>query len=190
MKIQFKLETLGSISAEFHVNNDVHKVFHSSDFGDRFQDLLNKLFFIYDAVCDMMSHYFPLSVESVWQDDFIHYNWLVSMESINSDIKIQVVETYPNNPGCNKELFCDHIDFKTFFDFLYTSLDEMLQEFGFIGYKKNWEVGNFPIAEYLTLKSKAKNIALSGYEPENFDDKWKQKVIFRSELDIIELGSV
>ncbi|GAA4171952.1 hypothetical protein GCM10022218_12830 [Sphingobacterium ginsenosidimutans] len=29
----------------------------------------------------------------------------------------------------------------------------MLADFGFVGYKKRWEVGNFPIAEYITLKA-------------------------------------
>jgi hypothetical protein len=61
MEVKFKIVTLGYIVAEILSETKRFKIGHSSDYGDIFQELLNKLFFIYEIIKEKDIAYFPYS---------------------------------------------------------------------------------------------------------------------------------
>lgn len=65
----------------------------------------------------------------------------------------------------------------------------MLADFGFVGYKKRWEVGNFPIAEYITLKAARERMDLRHASCLE-EDEWKQKIDPNDELGVIKSGVI
>lgn len=184
MEVRFKIETLGYIVAEFLLEEEKIKIGHSSDYGDKFQELLNKFFYIYELLRDQDTKYFPYETEVLWEDDFINYQWNVGIHSADSPIKISVNEIAPFNPEHKIELVNHNIQKDKLFDSIFLSLDQTLAEFGFLGYKKNWEVGNFPIYEYIVLKAEKGNIFLEKNE-DLTNENWKQKINLEDELKII-----
>ncbi|MBB1646718.1 hypothetical protein [Sphingobacterium sp. UME9] len=187
MEIKFKIETLGYLVSEISSNTKRFKIGHSSAYGDIFQELLNKFFFIYEIVREKDTKYFPHSTNVLWEDDFVNYNWTISMDSIDSCINIKIEQMSPSNVSYKEVLIQEDIETEKLFDAIYQSLEKMLAEFGFVGYKKRWEVGNFPIYEYITLKA-----AIKGGDLENTncneEDEWKQKMDLKDELGIISMS--
>lgn len=187
MKVKFGIETLGYIIAEFFDGDRKAKIFHSSDYGDGFQELLNKLFWIYDIVVNDKQEYYPCSFETQWRDDFVIFSWSVGMESKSSNIFIKINELSPANDAYRIELINTEISFKDLFEHIYLSLDDIFNRFGFVGYKKNWEIGNFPSFEYIILKSHELRINLSTTKYSNEDDEWMGKVEASDEVNIVNL---
>ncbi len=111
MEVKFKIETLGYIVAEFLSDTKRLKIGHSSNYGDKFQELLNKFFFIYEIVKENDSIYFPYSTDVLWQDDFVNYKWNISMHSLGSCINIKIYELSPSNSEYKEELL--NINIKT-----------------------------------------------------------------------------
>lgn len=183
MEIKFKIETLGYIIAEFFFRNKRLKIGHSSSYGDKSQELLNNFFFIYEIVKNNNKHYFPYSFETLWEDDFINYLWKISIDSPESFLEIKVYELYPSNLEHKVELINEKIKIENLFNSIYLSLEEAFVDFGFVGYKKNWEVGNFPIYEYITLKADKERIELRNINKS--DEEWKQKINVNDELKVI-----
>lgn len=185
MNIKFKLETLGYIAAEFLIDNNNIKINHSSDYGDKFQELLNEFFIIYDVLKYRNNSYFPYSSEIIWCDDFINYKWELNLESMNSSIKIRVIKFSHENKSQKLLLLEETIEINSLFNQIYISLNDLLLNFGFIGYKANWEVGNFPLYEYITLKVDKEKLEIRPFNVALEDDLWKQKMIIEDELKII-----
>lgn len=185
MEIKFRIETLGYIVADLMVSGEKIKVGHSSFYGDKFQELLNNFFFIYEIVKTNNKDYFPYSFETLWNDDFVNHLWTVGIDSPQSFIKINLFELSPSNAEYKVELVSEIIKMEDLFDSIYLSLEEAFVEFGFVGYKKNWEIGNFPIYEYITLKSEKEGIKLKSSN--EVDEEWKQKINIDDELKIIKI---
>lgn len=80
------------------------------------------------------------------------------MHSLDSCININ--ELSPSNSEYKEELLNANIKTEELFDYIYLSLEEALTDFGLVGYKKKWEVGNFPIYEYIILKAARKEVDL------------------------------
>ncbi|MDR2004118.1 MAG: hypothetical protein LBQ74_13885 [Prevotella sp.] len=184
MNISFKIETISYIVAEFKSNKINIKIGHSGLYEDKFQELLNVFYNIYIALKGETSIYFPFVSEIVWKDDFVHYKWTVSMDSLESNINIKITELYPANPEYHKILLDENFSKKQLYDDIYISLHQLYNDFGFIGYKHNWDIGNFPIGEYLLLKSDKYNANLS-LKLRLEDDQWKNKVNKNDELNTL-----
>ena len=188
MKVKFKIVTLGYIVAEISSETKRFKIAHSSDYGDKFQELLNKFFFIYEIIKEKDIGYFPYSTTVLWEDDCVNYNWTISMNSVDSHINIKIEQLSSSNLGYKKMLIHEDIETRKLFDAIYQSLEKMLADFGFVGYKKKWEVGNFPIAEYITLKAAREGMGLRHAScPE--EDEWKQKIDPNDELGVINIST-
>jgi len=186
MEVKFKIMALGYIVAEISSETKRFKIGHSSDYGDKFQELLNKFFFIYEIVKEKDIAYFPYSTTVLWEDDCVHYNWTISMNSVNSHINIKIDQLSPSNLGCKEMLIHEDIETRNLFNAIYHSLEEMLADFGFVGYKKKWEVGNFPISEYITLKAAREGMDLRHVSCLE-EDEWKQKIDLNDELGVINI---
>lgn len=187
MKIKFEVETLGYITATFFSEDKKVKVFHSSDYGDGFQELLNQLFFIYDIVINNEQQYYPYAFEMQWRDHFVAFSWNVSMSTRNANLVIKMDELSPANDSHKVELLNIEISFADLFDDIYLSLEDIFNKFGFVGYKKKWEVGNFPVFEYVTLKSKVLGLNLIPAKYDNKEDEWTGKIATEAEANIIQL---
>ncbi|MEN5377907.1 hypothetical protein [Sphingobacterium kitahiroshimense] len=186
MEVKFKIETLGYIVAEFLSDTKRLKIGHSSNYGDKFQELLNKFFFIYEIVKENDSIYFPYSTDVLWQDDFVNYKWNISMHSLDSCINIKINELSPSNSEYKEELLNTNIKTEELFDYIYLSLEEALTDFGLVGYKKKWEIGNFPIYEYIILKAARKEVDLLNVSCKE-EAEWRQKVDLSDELGILNM---
>lgn len=186
MQVKFRIETLGYIVAEFLSDTKRLKIGHSSNYGDKFQELLNKFFFIYEIVKENNSIYFPYSTDVLWQDDFINYKWNISMNSLDSCINIKIDELSPSNSEYKEELLNANIKKEALFDDIYLSLDEALMDFGLVGYKKKWKIGNFPMYEYIILKSARKEVDLFNISCIE-EAEWRQKIDFSDELGILSM---
>lgn len=188
MEVKFKIVTLGYIVAEISSDTKRFKIGHSSAYGDKFQELLNKFFFIYETIKEKDTVYFPYSTNVLWEDDCVNYNWTISMNSVDSHINIKIEQLLPSNVVYKEVIIHEDIEAEKLFDAIYWSLEETLSEFGFVGYKKKWEVGNFPIFEYITLKAARERMDLRHASClEN--DEWKQKIDPNDELGVINLST-
>lgn len=185
MDLQFIIQTLGYITAEFQIEGEKIKIGHSSAYGDKFQELLNGLFLIYNSSEEEDRDFFPYSFEVIWYDDRVNYSWLVTART-NTEIEIKVFELSPSNPSYRVELLKQSITFNALFNTIYLSLEKMLKAFGFIGYKINWDAGNFPLYEYLRLKSYKYNLELHKQEITE-DDEWRCKVPIEDEMNLVLL---
>lgn len=188
MEVKFRIVTLGYIVAEISSETKRFKIGHSSDYGDKFQELLNKFFFIYEIIKEKDVAYFPYSTTVLWEDDRVNYNWTISMNSVDSHINIKIDQLSSSNLDYKEMLIHENIETRKLFDAIYQSLEEMLADFGFVGYKKKWEVGNFPIAEYITLKAARERIDLR-YASCLEEDEWKQKMDPNDELGVINISA-
>lgn len=184
MEVKFRIETLGYITAELLFINKRVKIGHSSSYGDKFQELLNNFFFIYDIVKNNKIDYFPYSVDTLWQDDFINYLWEISINSPESLIEIKVYKLSTSSLEYKEELINEIIKMENLFNGIYLSLEEAFIDFGFVGYKKNWEVGNFPMYEYITLKAERERLELRNIN--ELEQEWKQKINIIDELNVIK----
>ncbi|PUV26320.1 hypothetical protein [Sphingobacterium athyrii] len=188
MEVKFRIVTLGYIVAEISSETKRFKIGHSSDYGDKFQELLNKFFFIYEIIKEKDVAYFPYSTTVLWEDDRVNYNWTISMNSVDSHINIKIDQLSSSNLDYKEMLIHENIETRKLFDAIYQSLEEMLADFGFVGYKKKWEVGNFPIAEYITLKAARERIDLRHASCLE-EDEWKQKMDPNDELGVINISA-
>lgn len=187
MEVKFKIVTLGYIVAEISSETKGFKIGHSSDYGDKFQELLNKFFFIYEIIKEKNTAYFPYYTSVLWEDDRVNYSWTISMNSIDSHINIKIDQLSPSNLGYTEMLIREDIETRKLFDAIYHSLEEMLADFGFVGYKKKWEVGNFPIAEYITLKAARERMDLRHASCLE-EEEWRQKLDPEDELGVINMS--
>lgn len=183
MNIKFKLETVGYMVAEFSATDKIIKIGHSSSYGDKFQELLNKFFFIYEIISTKEENHFPFAFELLWEDDFVNYEWNVNIDSAQSAIRVKIFELSPTNRDHKVELVNGESQIEDFFNNIYLSLNELLSGFGFIGYKKNWETGNFPIFEYIVLKAKKEQLIMQTIR--DAAEEWKQKINPEDELKVI-----
>ncbi|GAA3930306.1 hypothetical protein GO495_07420 [Chitinophaga oryziterrae] len=183
MKIQFNIQTVGYIVAELETEDEKIKIGHSYAYGDKFQELLNGLFFVYSCRREANGDIFPYSFEIMWYDDRVNYSWIITADSLQSELEIRIIELSPTSSIYSRELWKKNLSFDNLFNEIYSSLDRLLLEFGFIGYKNNWEVGNFPLGEYLMLKADKFHFNL---ELMNIDEEeWKNKVPIKRELDLV-----
>lgn len=185
MKLKFTLETLGWISCLISDRNGQHvKFYHSSDFGDKFQVLLNNLMFMREILINNEAGFFPFKFSTIWSDEISNFELKFSTANTESFIEIRIVETPIQNPNESKRIFIGVATKEELFRSVLDSLDVMLTEFGFVGYKKIWEVGNFPIAEYIELKSWASNSSFRMHECKE-ENTWKGKVSFSDEIKLL-----
>jgi hypothetical protein len=186
MNIRFVLQTLGYLVAEIETNGTNIKIGHSSTYGDKFQELLNGFYFIYKTKKDGEFAFFPYSFEVKWYDDRLNYTWIIQTDGVILTIKI--FELSNSDSNYKKELLNETVRLQKLFNDIYYSLDLMLREFGLIGYKTNWDVGNFPIFEYLMLKVDRYNIDLNIQELDE-DHEWKGKFSLHDEVKLIQLDT-
>lgn len=184
MKIIFKIETISYIVAEIKTDRTNFVIGHSGLYEDKFQELLNEFYLIYKTLKGEPFICFPRTSEILWKDDFVNYKWIISIDSPESSVNIQIVESYPSNIDYKKILINEDIFQEDLFNDIYSSLHQMFLDYGFIGYKINWDVGNFPIGEYLSFKADKFHLNLSLIN-ENDDSKWKNKVASDDELKIL-----
>ncbi len=69
MEAKFRIVTLDYIAAEIPSETKRFKIGHNSDYGDKFQELLNKFFFNYEIIKEKDIAYFPYSTSVLWEDD-------------------------------------------------------------------------------------------------------------------------
>ena len=69
MEVKFRIVTLGYIVAVISSETKRFKIGHSSDYGDKFQELLNKFFFIYEIITEKDVAYFPYSTTVLREDE-------------------------------------------------------------------------------------------------------------------------
>lgn len=184
MNLQFSIQTFGYIIAELELKEKKIKIGHSSSYGDKFQELLNELFLIYNSSKHGDESFFPYIFDVKWYDDRVNYSWSVSAATLNSEIEVEIFELSPVEKTHKIQLLKHNFAFEDLFTAVYTSLEKMLKEFGFIGYKSNWVVGNFPMYEYLKLKSDKYGLELKKEEVTE-DDDWKEKMSIKNELIVI-----
>ena len=184
MKIEFAIKVACYLVARIEMNEKVTEVGHSFMYGDKFQDLLNGFFLLYNFRKQNENNFFPFSHECIWYDDRVNYRWVIKADDLKSDILIEIFELSPSNPDYKIELVKAYIQFDELFKNIYRSLALMLNDFGLIGYKKAMDTGNFPIYEYLTLKADVYNIALQKTDVSE-DDKWKEKISLQQECYLL-----
>lgn len=143
------------------------------------------MFFIYEIVKYDEKPYFPHSVEILWKDDCVDYLWKICTPAVEFPTKIYIYELSPSDADYKVELIQEEIKIEDFLSDIYLSLEEMFAQFGFVGYKKNWGVGNFPIYEYITLKANKEKMKLQKADYSTEEDSWKQKIIIEDELRVI-----
>lgn len=189
MKLKFEIETISYISCDFILPNGQDKIHicHSGLYEDKFQELISQFYIIYNLSKKNDLLGFPRSFEMVWKDDFVYYKWIVNIESPNSHFKIKIIEQYPTNPNYKKILLDNEISFDNLYDSVYFSLHQMIINFGFIGYKYNWDIGNFPIGEYLLLKADKYGKKMESAPLVSQDDEWKHKITLEDEMDLLKI---
>ncbi|SEW42259.1 hypothetical protein [Chitinophaga arvensicola] len=184
MHVQFNLQTLGYIVAEFETKAGKIKIGHSSTYGDQFQELLNKIFHIYQLERRSETDFFPCSFEVMWYDDRVNYEWRIECDHAACKLQVKVFELSTSDKKYRRELVNEIISLDSLLGDILLSLENLWHRFGFIGYKTNWEVGNFPMYELLTLKADR-----SGWnilpEKANEEDDWRQKVATENEIDLL-----
>lgn len=186
MKLNFKIDTTGYIVFEALKEDSIIRIGHSSSYGDKFQELLNQFWFIYEQIKNNNAQYFPYSFEILWNDDFVNYKWSVNISSAKSLLNIKIFELSTSDTEYKVKLLDESLEFEVFFNQLFISLDKMFNDFGMIGYKIVWEAGNFPIFEYLTLKAERNGIELKKIS-DSEDNEWKQKTSLADELYILNI---
>lgn len=186
MRLNFELETLGYLNCKIQDNygNEI-KIFHSSDYHDKFQELINDFFIIKKYVLNDNTYSYPYKSEIEWRDTFIAYKWKIYLEEYGKPIRIEIVETSTTNSSNHlMSLISEYMDIDDILNDIFISLDNMLKKFGLLGYKKNWEIGNFPIAEYIILKAEKDNLILKEIDlPE--DEEWRNQFRLQDELQVI-----
>ena len=176
MIFEFDLITLGWINCFIKNNDETIKIGVSSDYGDTFQELLTRLFNNRNYMDND-----PYSFEIIWNDDMCQYHWLITvMKPKNYEIKILVKST--GNPNYSEELVDVKIKEEDLFADIYRSLLALYKKFGFVGYKEVWEVGNFPVYEFLILKSEYTGLTL---KLDKYSEEWTHKVDSAQELDLL-----
>lgn len=184
MKLEFNIGNIGSFVASFESDQHKVKIRHSAYYGDKFQELLNELFLIYNSKQNGEESFFPYTSEVFWYDDCVNYSWQISAASSSSEIRIEIYKISPVDNTYKINLLKHNFRFNDLFDAIYASLEKILKDFGFIGYKINWEAGNFPIYEYLKLKSDKYGLELRKEDVDE-DDEWKNRMLVENELMII-----
>jgi hypothetical protein len=154
VKFVFDIETLGWLTC-FVSKEDgsILKVSHSSDYGDAFQAFLNAVFVFRQRVQEAPAVWAPFSIDLKWADDFLCFNWTISLTEHPGFLNIKIEEFTGDGQSCLGVLFDEKVSLSTLLADLYTSLDKLFSRLGFIGYKNAWEAGNFPVAEYIILKT-------------------------------------
>lgn len=154
MVYNFEIDTLGWFACLItDKDGKIIRVSHASDYGDKFQELINNVLTIYDHFNDQDILAYPFTVETNWCDDSMIYIWRFDLLNIEGSIYFEMNQA-PLNKSSDKTLLMKaEIDIYTVMSDFYLSLDKLFKEFGFVGYKKNWEVGNFPTGDYLKLKA-------------------------------------
>lgn len=184
MDILFKINTISYIIAEFKSDQNNIEIGHSGLYEDKFQELLNEFYLIYKTLKGKPLINFPHTAEILWKDDFIHYKWVISINSSQSEINIKIIELYTSNPKHYNILINENFSKEKLYDNIYSSLHQMYINHGIIGYKYNWDVGNFPIAEYLLLKADKFNLELP-LKKEEEEEEWKNKICEEDELNVL-----
>lgn len=151
MELLFYIQTIDSMVAEFQVEGKSISIRHSSFYGDKFQELINEFFLIYNSRNGGEEISYPYSFDLTWYDDAVNYTWSVSASSVSSGIGMEIFKRSPEGENYRVSIVKRTFDFAYLFESIYFSLKRMLADFGFSGYKENWEVGNFPIYEYIKL---------------------------------------
>ena len=129
---------------------------------------------------------FPYSSSTVWCDEVRNFRIQWSMENFGSLVNVTIHEDAVYNSGNPQMLFDGEIELKGLLKHILISLHDLLRDFGLCGYKKVWEVGNFPIADYLELKSYFtgdKSIPI----PTEEDESWRGKVRLEEELALSQI---
>jgi hypothetical protein len=182
MNIEFKLETLGWLTCSFIQENTI-TIAHASEFGDKFQELLNAFFDLEEikmTLINTSSHTYSI----IWCDQINEFAWVISLSEDLAEFKIVIYEKLLENPSQNKVLIQFNIKTRDLFHQIYLSLDYLFQNFGLIGYKTIWEIGNFPTAEYIKLKSTFLNLTLPRFLT-NSENEWKEKIKLDAELSVL-----
>ncbi|GAB6119053.1 hypothetical protein [Dysgonomonas termitidis] len=185
MKIRFEIVTQLYIKAFLKSDSNQIEIAHSGVLNDGFQNLLTSLFHIYHFVNEKQESFFPYNSCIKWEDDFIEYLWSISMSSIDSSIQFKIIKTSTGNPNYKETLWDNMVVFNDLFDNIFLSLDNIYKDFGLIGYKRIWEVGNFPVCEYLLLKANRENYILNEMET-NEENEWKHKIHRENELFLLK----
>lgn len=100
------------------------------------------------------------------------------------EIIFKIEQLTPSNLDYHEELIHENIEARKLFDSIYQSLEKMLADFGFVGYKKKWEVGNFPIFEYIALKAARERMDLQHASCLEEEER-RQKIDLNDELGVL-----
>ncbi|RFS21184.1 hypothetical protein DVR12_17780 [Chitinophaga silvatica] len=184
MQLKFEISCIDYIIAKIYRHNNNQTIGHSSDQGDKFQELLN-VFFQIDKLNESADkqQLLPFSSMVWWYNDFINYCWHIQT-SDGFNLNIEIVEHSPENEKYQLAIVSEYLTLDTLLLDIYKSLREMWMKFGFVGYKMNWSAGNFPIYELLTLKSRFSDIKLTFLEQDE-ENEWRYKVRPEEELQLL-----
>jgi len=122
----------------------------------------------------------------IWTDDFANFKWHLTYNDSQS-IYIEISKSYIEIPEASESVIKFNISVKEFSEQLYLSLKKMLSIYGLVGFKTAWEVGNFPVAEYIKLSAKYNNIHLSEYNTFEDDDGGLTRFNLDDELRILQI---
>jgi hypothetical protein len=106
----------------------------------------------------------------IWKDEPGGYRWKlkrynennirVIIESLYGEhgITISKQGEYGTNssPDCNKIVLNSIVNFKTFLTVILKQIDNLIKEYGLLGFRANWDIGEvyqqFPLSQFLELK--------------------------------------
>jgi hypothetical protein len=151
MNFRIDIETQGYVVARFFEANNVVKIGHSSTYGDKLQELLTKVFFLRRISGERLNDFFPYSFDVLWEDDRVNYLWTFRMNHAESEVNLIVYELSPSDSTYRRIIVNSNLHTDELLKNVYHSLRNIFSEFGFCGYKVNWEVGNFPCYELIVL---------------------------------------
>ncbi|MDR6238173.1 hypothetical protein [Aureibacter tunicatorum] len=110
------------------------------------------------------------------------------MRNPNSLIILKIEESYVKNTDY-RAVLCDvRFESEILFTQIFSSLEKMYTQFGLVGYKMAWEVGNFPVAEFLILKAWLFDFNLDAEKCCEVDE-WRRKVSSNKEFELLNMKS-
>ena len=144
--ISFSLVTQGWLVCNLNFSEIQLTLAHSYDYGDMLPILLDAV----NIICKPSIQDSEDQIMVLWCDEQMQFKW--KFERIKNMVNINIHTLSLALPKNEKKIL-ENYELEAFelITLVYNAMKRFYQEVGFSGYKKLWEIANFPIAQMLEL---------------------------------------
>lgn len=184
--MEFKYSLTGHGWAEGFIKiNSLEYEFVASDLTKPLEDMLNAIINLIPSL--VLAHQCLDSTSFVWEEEPACTEW--RMKLLKEDtLQLKVLYCEDSlNPEFNT-IIDEPCNLMDFISAIIKELDNILDNYGVLGFKQTWGTHEFPISGYLKLKSfLLGNIASLTADPNKANRRGIYKSNFKNELDILKL---